>query len=386
MSDSIQPVDVFQSNGTCYFNVHSLAGSTFIACGNAALPQLHWPCCSLGDNCLSSGACYNARWGTTYLAGCTDPEFSASACTGKGIYHDQQFVGLVRCMKSNDYSRQEEEWAGCAEPVVDHLVQPEKCACDSTKTALFKDGPRLTNIAALPTSPGGSISFFSDMTPTALTLGPTRSLALTTTTTQTSDPNLSTTQRVSSTTQAIPMESSSPESGLSTSAKVGLGAGIAVGALLIGIIVVLALLLRKRKKKHEEHEAKPFTQTDSSATPGSTNINTPMSTGFSGYKAELAAEDPPPSSTLVSPLSPLSPAQSQFSGQRHYEAYNPDRHGDYARYSNMSELYDAHRGPSPASLVSPQNTGASLDRPNGGNGGNAGSTQRPMAPISELQG
>lgn len=53
-------IDLYISNGTCYANVNVLSGKNFIPCGNAGA-GLALQCCNVGDNCLSSNACYNIK-------------------------------------------------------------------------------------------------------------------------------------------------------------------------------------------------------------------------------------------------------------------------------------------------------------------------------------
>jgi hypothetical protein len=69
------------SNGTCYYQAGEEADSVFIPCGNDALG--HKTCCGAGDKCLSSRACYNARYGLTYLVGCSDPDYRDPSCPDK---------------------------------------------------------------------------------------------------------------------------------------------------------------------------------------------------------------------------------------------------------------------------------------------------------------
>lgn len=72
----------FISNGTCYFGPGKQAAEEWFPCGNAELGDK--TCCQGGDMCLSSKACYNGRYGITYLAGCSDPEYQHPSCPDKG--------------------------------------------------------------------------------------------------------------------------------------------------------------------------------------------------------------------------------------------------------------------------------------------------------------
>lgn len=73
--------NLFIANGTCYTGKGAQADSAFIPCGYAAFD--HLPCCSRGDMCLADRACYNGQFGTTYLIGCTDPEYRDDKCPQK---------------------------------------------------------------------------------------------------------------------------------------------------------------------------------------------------------------------------------------------------------------------------------------------------------------
>lgn len=78
------------SNGTCYYdNSGNDAPSRYIPCGSSE--DGHVPCCESQDNCLSSNACYNAQFGVTYLAGCTDKSYSDNSCPSKGDYSSKVF-------------------------------------------------------------------------------------------------------------------------------------------------------------------------------------------------------------------------------------------------------------------------------------------------------
>lgn len=69
------------SNGDCYYMEDKRLDKAFIPCGNDDLGPK--PCCQTGDVCLENNACYNADYGTTYLAGCTDKTFEDTSCPQK---------------------------------------------------------------------------------------------------------------------------------------------------------------------------------------------------------------------------------------------------------------------------------------------------------------
>lgn len=69
------------SSGVCYKDTDDLASLGYIPCGNSALG--HKSCCQAFDMCLSSNACYNAQYGVTYIAGCTDKDYEHHTCPEK---------------------------------------------------------------------------------------------------------------------------------------------------------------------------------------------------------------------------------------------------------------------------------------------------------------
>ncbi|KDN64658.1 hypothetical protein CSUB01_04296 [Colletotrichum sublineola] len=82
----------FIANGTC-FHGPGKAVDEWFPCGNAVLGDKS--CCQGGDMCLSSRACYNGRFGITYLAGCSDPE---STVGRPGVL--QRHVRRMGCMRA----------------------------------------------------------------------------------------------------------------------------------------------------------------------------------------------------------------------------------------------------------------------------------------------
>lgn len=72
--------NIWVSNGTCFTGAGS-ATDVMIPCGNAYFG--HVACCQASDFCLSSSVCYNNEFGTTYVTGCTDPDYSDAVCPDK---------------------------------------------------------------------------------------------------------------------------------------------------------------------------------------------------------------------------------------------------------------------------------------------------------------
>lgn len=77
-------LNAFISNGTCYSGRDDEADPHMLPCGNAGLG--HKTCCQAGDMCLSSRACFNGKFGITYLSGCSDPEYKDESCPDKGAF------------------------------------------------------------------------------------------------------------------------------------------------------------------------------------------------------------------------------------------------------------------------------------------------------------
>ncbi|KAH9898846.1 hypothetical protein F4778DRAFT_171805 [Xylariomycetidae sp. FL2044] len=374
------------SNGSCYWNVYVLGADNFIPCGNVAGGS-NYACCQAGDKCLSSNACFNTKYGSTYLYGCTDPGYSAPACPRKGNLTKQAVVGLTRCDVEDD-----SEWAGCeGDGDTDQLQPPDSdtCTC-SSGDALFRDAPTLTDIAILPTSLGGTISWYKGHSPTALddtktTRSTTRSapsssssssssssqtIPTTSGNSATVSPTLFFTSTLTGSAYSTPT-SSAPTSSLSSGAKAGVGVGSVLGAALVAAVAYMAFLLRKRSQKGsmEQSPAAPEPMFFSPAQFGSGGDF--MTTApWTGFKSELPAnESPVPQKLDVSGHSSPSP---QFPA--------------CDRYSNISDLSSSQAGVSRTSsaFLSPPPIGQDQSQVGGGVGGRP--AQSTMTPISELQG
>jgi hypothetical protein len=89
-------LDPDASNGACYWRSGNRSEDVFIPCGNSAFGHVN--CCQVGDKCLEHGACFNSKYGTTYLAGCTDPLYLDEACPDKRSYRGTtSSFGSCRC-------------------------------------------------------------------------------------------------------------------------------------------------------------------------------------------------------------------------------------------------------------------------------------------------
>ncbi|KAI1187292.1 hypothetical protein F5B17DRAFT_327142 [Nemania serpens] len=337
------------SNGTCWANVNVALEDEYIPCGNVADGN-SYACCHYGDNCLSSNACYHERFGVTYLAGCTTQDFTGPACQNKGEFFDQSWVGLVRC------DPDQTSWAGCPEKdsIVGSSPPTSNCKC-SADTILFQDKPMLENIASLPLSLGGTISWFPRHTPTETTLSTdapsTTSRHETQSTTITSGVS-SSDHPVESTTPSTPTSSTAaaPVAGPSVGEKAGIGIGSAFGAIVIGCLIAIVMILQRRKAKKKETVPGPQpTLPAIEPDPVQSQV-----AGLNGFKAELPADEPRSASTMApssihSSPTPI-PSPHYPPVMRQYQPYRPGVYADN-RYSTVSEISSGTHGYS-ESLVS----------------------------------
>ncbi|KAJ8133145.1 hypothetical protein O1611_g481 [Lasiodiplodia mahajangana] len=337
------------SNGSCWANVNVALGDEYIPCGNVADGN-SYACCHYGDNCLSSNACYHMRFGITYLAGCTTKDFSGPACQNKGEFYDQPWVGLVRCDPDQTL------WAGCPEEknVVGSSPPTANCKC-SEDTVLFQDKPMLENVASLPQRLGGTISWFPNHKPTTITKTSTQSTTSSRATHPTSISSTSTDHTAESTPSTPTSPNTAPSAtGLSTGEKAGIGIGSAFGAILVICLVAIAVVsLRRRAQKKEIPSSQPSVPTIAyDSAQGDPSV--PNSSVFSGFKAELPADEPRSASSMAlsSIHSTLTPAQSptHSPASHQYQPYRPGVYGNN-RHSNVSQLSSGTHGYS-ESLVS----------------------------------
>ncbi|KLU90448.1 hypothetical protein MAPG_10302 [Magnaporthiopsis poae ATCC 64411] len=151
-------VDPYISNGTCYFAAGKRSHSSFIPCGNDAIGRQ--TCCGVADFCMSSGACFNAEFRQTYLAGCTDPQYNDEKCPNKPNLSNEPWTGLAYCNGSS------EEWFACRKGGSSTLRSGDPCVCpEEPRTIAFKDKSSLDRIASLPRTTGSRIAFEADHYP-----------------------------------------------------------------------------------------------------------------------------------------------------------------------------------------------------------------------------
>ncbi|KAI0551954.1 hypothetical protein F4679DRAFT_114694 [Xylaria curta] len=332
------------SNGSCWSNVNVALADEYIPCGNADSGN-SYACCHYGDNCLSSGACYHEKYDITYIAGCTSQDFSGPACQKKGDFFDQSWVGLVRCDPDQTL------WAGCRETgEIVGTSPPSNCKC-SDDTVLFQDQPRLDNIASLPQSSGGTISWFPNHKPTAAMSTNTPSttatritFSTTVSTTSSDDPTMLNPQTPTSLAAAL------PASGLSTGEKAGIGIGSAFGALAVICLIVIAVILQRRKARSKDNPSFPLPPLGIEPSLIQHGSHMPGSLVVGGFKAELPAYEPLSASTIATSSVPGSPISVQSPTPGLYQPYRPGVYGNN-RASNVSQPSSGTQGYS-ESLVS----------------------------------
>ncbi|KAI0108370.1 hypothetical protein F4814DRAFT_427708 [Daldinia grandis] len=376
------------SNGTCYYASNTEAKKDYIPCGNVDL-GLDWHCCVAGDICLEDSACYHKNYDITYLAGCTDHRYNAPNCPYKGKYGGQQWTGLQRCDDNADVDDGDDIWAACKENSdVPGSKPPARCQC-SSDTQVISDKPKLDNVALLPTSLGGTLSWYAGKKPSVDPNPVTTTITVPNTvrssprpSTSSAEPSTTSFPDSSDTPTPVPLGSSdgspvtpptdapnaSTSTGtgptLSTAAQAGIGVGAGVGALLIGCLVYLALLLRKRRKAKTHGSSLDSPPTARQDLPSPNNPPSslappspfqPSGQTYPSFQSELAADEPKSAFTTTTATSPapyspsaasipFSPTASSISSsqqqqqQKQYTAYNPVLHGNYAEKSEAGQM------------------------------------------------
>ncbi|CAN8104655.1 unnamed protein product [Discula destructiva] len=275
------------ANGTCYYAPFKAAGDELVPCGNGGIDTV--ACCFGGDYCDAQYSCYDDDTGNTYLAGCTDSQYTDTACPWKSPdFEDQEWVGLIRCDATDaEQAANEYPWMGCAVPASAYTSLerlPGTCGCDG-KTALFSGQQALTRHASLPESVGSTISWVEAYTVTAFAASAMET-----------SPNPASTSAIS-TQMATATESASSSSttavgtsggGLSAGNKATI-AGSVVGGLLVLAIIALMVFLHKRRQG-------PWTGTEKGTGTGGTtvvNVNENPPPAYSDWRpSELEAIAP----------------------------------------------------------------------------------------------
>ncbi|KAK2055077.1 hypothetical protein LY76DRAFT_648637 [Colletotrichum caudatum] len=301
----------FVANGTCFHGPGEAVDEWF-PCGNAALGDKS--CCQGGDMCLSSRACYNGRFGITYLAGCSDPEYSHPSCPDKGAFSDQPWAGLVYCNGTS------EEWVACeqsARPTT--LTSADACWCPQTPRAVaFADAATLRNVVQLPTALGGSVIWQPGFVPMPTQPGeeaaptsdptsdPTSAPPPTTTTTTTGLATTFATTTVGSSPppQATETGTRLPPGGADAGLTTGGIIGVSVGCLVLMAVIVYLYFARRRYRDRAMAER----EREEMNGPGSRK-----SSARTWQTAELES----PAAAAARPVSELDNTQVVRHGSRH---------------------------------------------------------------------
>lgn len=172
---------------------------------------------------------------TTYMAGCTDEEWTSPSCPLKDSSH-QQLLGMVQCEGTETTSSQI-LWSGCPGATTKTaLGAPQECTCSDPSNAFFTGATSFPQVASLPTAIGETISFHSGHTPSRQGVA---------TMTSTAENGHKTTMTMPDATAGSSTGSGS--GGLSTGAKAGVGVGAA--ALGIGLLALAAFLLPMYRRR-----------------------------------------------------------------------------------------------------------------------------------------
>ncbi|ROW04692.1 hypothetical protein VMCG_04753 [Cytospora schulzeri] len=382
---TMDDINVLISNGTCYYGVGMESSDNVIPCGNAANDV--YPC-----------------YTTTYLAGCTDPEFGRG-CPVKD-HTGQQLLGLVQCA-GTDTSDGEVLWSGCPGPATrTALGQPSVCECTGTADGLLYAPTSLGAVASLPTRVGETISFAEGHMPSRITV---TSVPVTT--------SVGGTMRTAtSTPTSIPISTSgfSDPQELSTGAKAGIGVGAAaLGLAALGLVLWFSTWYRRKRTQRSVPEPPSVypTPTDQNGlaipspmqqpTPGyyypgeagSTtgsvppSYNSPAWPGYSGFKSELPADSERgfrselPAEELViesatdtqratSPSTPPPPPSEPGSPAHHFTG------GTMTSISDVSSILSG----------SPPIQSGQWQRDVSPSGGDGGENRGQMTPIIEVHG
>jgi hypothetical protein len=121
------------SNGTCVFASGIRTDKIYIPCGNAAFGDVS--CCVAGDFCLENNACFSPKYGTTYLAGCTDIDYESPTCPDKREYDRMTMATMTGCVARNADHQSPRDAVGRSD-----LLQAESLVRSLHPPAFFQSG------------------------------------------------------------------------------------------------------------------------------------------------------------------------------------------------------------------------------------------------------
>ena len=349
------------SNGSCYYAPHMPLDKSFYPCGNADGGII--PCCEAGDHCLSSLACYNSDHGTTYVAGCSDKEYSDVLCPDKGDYSDRPWTGMINCPDDSA------NWVLCDDGNGATITSGAPCTCSSQSTA-FTDSPTLTSIMFLPAERGDHVTWVTydgamfngntdlttsfsaryyseiagrnaapsttgDLSGQPGTKGPTPA---STSRPSKSSPIKTSTSSATVTATAAVNNQSATLTAPKTGQNVGISIGAAGGACILGLLMFFCFRYRRRARQQTVAEVeKPSATSPLEINHNSPGISDPRSPAFSGHKSELSADCDATSTSPVQLAHTISSmtGDSSVRTSRHYT-------GGLLRPTGISELASDH--------------------------------------------
>ncbi|ROW02967.1 hypothetical protein VSDG_01797 [Cytospora chrysosperma] len=367
------------ANGTCYIAYNQAAGSELVPCGNAGIADV--PCCFGGDYCDSSNTCYDKDTGSTYLAGCTDSEYTDPACPWKSDeFADQEWVGLTRCDAINE-TADEWPWAGCSVPA-SASTAPQRlgtCGCDG-KATLFIDGQALLRHASVPATAGGSISWVKGyaVTSAKATSASSTSSGLSSSSSSPSSTGATVSRSTGSAAATATGAGTGPGAtsggnSLSAGAKAGIAVGSVAAVLAVLAIAVMIFLHRRSRRKADAGG-------DNGGGGGDTDGYVPTGPGGPARGQAEAMQSVEDASGGVPP-----PAYSGFKTELPADesAMPKSLRSPSIRPGVTPEMSQSEFGDRPMSMVSELSSSAT----EGGERSRVGSPVYPvMASISELQG
>ncbi|KAJ0119501.1 hypothetical protein J7T55_013703 [Diaporthe amygdali] len=373
-------INVLISNGTCYYAAGRKASSNIIPCGNAANGAQQ--CCQEGDFCLEYNVCFNANYTTTYLAGCTDEDFTSPNCPGKGT-SEQQLLNLVQCADSE--SGGSVVWSACSAATTrTEIGPPAACTCTNSDNGILTGPKSFSPVASLPTTIGETISFQSGHTP--------KTKGIATATSTATDGQLTTMTTPIATSSATASSTVAEDSGLSKGAKAGIGVGVA--AVAAGVLALIAFLFVRYRRNHTKkpaeevayHPTAPGPEMAQSpppqygspsspyGSPGATGAPAVGYTGYTGFKSELPAVPVESKSAFTYELPAGNNAHSSVHGfHRNATVSMLSMPGSPGHLSMVSDI---SRAPSVAPSDHSNQSDGYTRGPVGGN----------MTPIAELHG
>lgn len=240
---------------------------------------------------------------TTYVAGCTDPDYTDPNCPHKDS-SNQQILGLVQCKDSADATGSV-VWSGCPGATSKTaLGVPGQCSCSGTASGLIIWPSSLSGVASLPKAAGQTISSIS------------QSNTISTSTSASPAPTAKVTSAPTSSSSSPASSKTSPNS-LTTAEKAGIGIGVTALALIILTLTIVFFIWRRRTgKRHINIDEGNPSNPDGMLSPdpyqmSSSDCNEPPrnqdETPYSGHESSVSSWG-----TVYKPELPVETAQHTY--------------------------------------------------------------------------